>query len=334
MAGYDWIIKTLSPENLRRRPVYVYGSYLGASLASSLALTESHTHQPMAVRGLVAFNGIYNWSRMLPGHPANKIAEGDDDAASGPETMARGDQDVAPLTDLVPSLFRHPSNLFDPFASPVLFFHTAGMLVPSGFGAPASYRDLAGGADPHDLPYVYSDPEDPPPPSPYDESDGYTGTEDTNTDSDAEFLVLGKWPPPQRKGYFAFPSRTSSLRIPETLLLHTTSTSYLPGVTSAATSQRRELSRLKKLKSAENSFEAHALGLANMMRKSINRLELRERMKWEPDLSDWVGEAMRRVGVEDVGPVMYDGEERRIGENALGDKGAEIALRWLQERIG
>ncbi|KUI70033.1 hypothetical protein VM1G_05293 [Cytospora mali] len=335
MAGYDWIIKTFSPERLRRRPVYVYGSYLGASLASSLALTESHTHQPMAVRGLMAFNGIYNWSRMLPGHPANKIAEDDDDAdASGPKAMARGDQDVAPLADLVPSLFKRPSDLFDPFASPVLFFHTAGMLAPSSFGARASYRGLAGGADPHDLPYVYSDPEDPSPPSPYDESDGYTGTGDTDTDSDAEFLALGKWPPPQRKGYFAFPAPTSSLKIPETLLLHTTSTSYLPGVTSAATSQRRERSRPKKLKSAENSFEAHALGLAKMMRKSINRLELREMMKWEPDLTGWVGEAMRRVGVEDVGPAICDGEKRRAGESGLSDKGEEAALRWLEERIG
>lgn len=328
MFGYEWLVRELSPPELRRRAVYVYGSYLGASLASSLALTESHTHQPMAVRGLMAFNGIYNWSRMLPGHPTNKVAlDGAADSSGADATDgAPRDQDVAPLKALAPTLFRHPSNLFDPFASPVLFFHTAGMLVPTGFDRPRSYRDL-GGADPSDLPYVYSDPEDPPPPTPYDEGEPAGGA--AGAGGDPDLTAFSKWPPPPRKGYFTFPPRTSSLKIPDTLLLHTPSAASPPD----AAGKKLGLARLRRLKNAENSFEAHALGLANLMRKSINREELRERMKWDTDVRDWEGEAVRRVGVEDVGDVMRDAAGR-IGESGLGDQGEDIAMRWLGERVG
>ncbi|ROW01249.1 hypothetical protein VMCG_05890 [Cytospora schulzeri] len=353
--GYEWLIKNLSPPGLKRRAIYVYGSYLGASLASSLALTESHTHEPMAVRGLMAFNGIYNWSRMLPGHPTNKIIL--DDAVAAAEAAAEkadpiepeatgdpsggvvalNDQDVAPLKGLVPTLFRHPFNLFDPFASPVLFFHTAGMPVPPKFDPPKSYRDLGGAADPDDdLPYVYSDPEDTPPPTFYDdEEDGVGGGRESTTgiaDKDLDFTAFSKWPPPPpRKGYFAFPPLTSSLKIPETLLMHTTSTAT--PLLDAATGKKVPLARLRKLKSAENSFEAHALSLGNLMRKSINRMELRERLNWDPDIHGLREEAVRRVEVEDVGEVMRD-EAGQIGESGLSDEGEEIALRWLQDRVG
>lgn len=342
MFGYEWVVRTLSPPKLRRRTVYVYGSYLGASLAPSLALTESHTHQPMAIRGLMAFNGIYNWSRMLPGHPTNRIilddaaaAESSSSSSASPSdaddiNKAPSDQDVAPLRDLTPALFRTPSNVFDPFASPVLFFHTAGMLVPKTFGRPRSYRDLGGGADdPSDLPYVYSDPEDPPPPAPYDEGE----TADADADDDPDFTPFSKWPPPPRKGYFAYPPRNSSLKVPETLLLHTPSTTSLAGAANPATGKKPGLARLRKLKNAENSFEAHAVGLAGLMRKSINRMELRERMKWDTDFSDWEGEAARRVGVADVGDLVRDGAGR-IGESGLGEQGEDIAMRWLAERVG
>ncbi|ROW03465.1 hypothetical protein VSDG_01510 [Cytospora chrysosperma] len=349
--GYEWLVKNLSPEGLKRRTVYAYGSYLGASLASSLALTESHTHKPMAVRGLLAFNGIYNWSRMLPGHPNNLLALKDAveaaeaaaeagegaPAASPPEevaTAAAGDQDVAPLKELAPALFRSPSNLFDPFASPVLFFHTAGMLVPPGFGTPRSYRDLGAGAggDPADLPYVYSDPEDPAPPTPYEEGDLDAGPDaDPELDLDLDPSAFRKWPPPPRKGYFAFPPRMSSLRIPETLLMHSTPT--VPATAARLVGKRPGPGRPRKRKVAGNTFEAHARGLADMMRKSINRLELSERMNWDPDIHAWQGEAARRVSVEDVGEVVRDGQGR-VGESGLSDRGEDIALRWLEERLG
>lgn len=337
MFGYEWLIKNLSRKpSLKRRAVYVYGSYLGASLATSLALTESHTHEPMAVRGLLAFNGIYNWSRMLPGHPTNqKILEdadalhpsSGDDAGPGDEH----DRDVAPMRELTPTLFRNPSDLFDPFASPVLFFHTAGMLVPSSFTGPASYRYP--GEDVDDYAYVYSDPEDPPPPTPYEagEEDEAEQDEDGAGDTDSSTLRSARANGPfaqPRKGYFAFPPRTSSLKIPETLLLHSTSTASPPP---EGQGRRRALARQERQRKAENSFEAHALGLAHLMRKSVNRMELREKMMWDMDTGGLAGEAGRRVGVADIGMVMRDGAGR-IGECGLGDKGEEIALRWLEDR--
>src|SRR6478735_1991499 len=69
--AYQWLVENLSPEGLKRRDIYVYGSHLGASLATSLALTESQPHKPFAVRGLVSYNGIYNWTMFFPDHPVN-----------------------------------------------------------------------------------------------------------------------------------------------------------------------------------------------------------------------------------------------------------------------
>ncbi|KAL1867870.1 hypothetical protein Daus18300_006145 [Diaporthe australafricana] len=336
LFAYEFLIEHLSPppndttgSRLTRRPVYVYGSYLGASLASSLALTESHTHQPMAIRGLLAFNGIFNWTTLLPDHPNNKLLLDDvidTDSPSG------NDKDVGFMKELMPSHFHQPANLFDPFASPVLFFHTAGMLVPTSFTERLlpymSHGSDSSAQDPFDQAYVYSDPEDPPPPPLYEDIEADTETEDTNTDtsSSADSTLAPSLKPP-RKGYVTFPPRLSSLKIPETLLMHTTPP-QVPGQDQGQ--GRRTAAQWRRLQNAENSFAAQALGLAGMMRRSVNMFELRERMRWDVEFGGWAGEAARRVQVEDVGVP----EGLRAGESGLGRQGEEVAARWLGNRIG
>lgn len=349
LFAYDFLIRHLSPPPddttgtvLQRRPVYVYGSYLGASLASSLALTESHTHQPVAIRGLLAFNGIFNWTTLLPDHPNNKLML---DELPEVDSLDGNDKDLHFVKDLLPSHFDQPANLFDPFASPVLLFHTAGMLVPTSFTERSSPNMSQGfveavdqlsarsstssAEDPYDQAYVYSDPEDPPPPTPYDDIEMDTETEETNTDtsSSADTSVAPSTKPP-RRGYVTFPPRASSLKIPDTLLMHTTPPPG-PTVPGSVQGQRRRLALWKRLKAAENSFGTQALGLAGLMRRSVNLYELRERAKWDVEFTGWDTEAMRRVQVHDVGAAEH-------GQDGfgLGQQGEEIAARWLGSRLG
>lgn len=350
LFAYEFLVEHLSPppddttgSRLQRRPVYVYGSYLGASLASSLALTESHTHQPMAIRGLLAFNGIFNWTTLLPDHPNNKLML---DEILDIDSLDENDKDVRCMKHLMPSHFDQPANLFDPFASPVLFFHTAGMLVPTSFTERSSpnlsqgFTDAvdalsgtSGAEDPYDQAYVYSDLEDPPPPTSYEDIETDLGidtvTEDTNTDtsSSADSTTFPS-PKPPRRGYVAFPPRASSLKIPDALLMHTTPPAG-PVVPGSVQGQRRRLGMWKRLKSAENSFGTQALGLAGLMRRSVNLYELRERAKWDVEFSGWDSEALRRVQVQDVGA-----GERTAGGFGLGRQGEEIAARWLGSRLG
>lgn len=356
LFAYDFLIRHLSPPPdeatgtvLQRRPVYVYGSYLGASLASSLALTESHTHQPVAIRGLLAFNGIFNWTTLLPGHPNNKLML---DEMPDMDSVDECDKDVRFAKDLMPSHFDQPANLFDPFASPVLLFHTAGMLVPTSFTERSPAPNMSQGFldavnqlsaqssstpdadDPYDQAYVYSDPEDPPPPSAYEDMETDTEPEDTNTDtgtsspagSSSDSLAPSNLKAP-RRGYVTFPPRASSLKIPETLLIHTTAP---PGPTVPAwvQGQRRRLAMWKRLKAAENNFGTQAIGLAGLMRRSVNLYELRERAKWDIEFTGWETEALRRVQVQDVGA--------GAGANgfSLGQRGDEVAARWLASRLG
>lgn len=357
LAGFDFVTRELAPppdrtnghSKLQRRDVYVYGSFLGAGLAASLALTEAHANEPMAVRGLLALNGVYNWTTFLPDHPLNTTRQrlqqeiGLDLAEF--ERREDTDRDLGMLKALLPCLFQQPGNLFDPFASPVLFFHTAGMMVPPSFterwrpdylsrttssssSSPSSSSSDSGNIDPYD--YVYSDPEDPPPPTPFPEAETTEtiDTEETNTDSDAsaessDDPTTMMMAPAPRRGYLAFPPRASSLKIPETLLLHSTAPP-LPDVPDTVVGQRRRTAVWKKLRNAENSFASQAMGLAGLMRRSVNKLEVKERVRWDEDLEDPEGEAMRRVETRDIG-------EEGSGRSAEAE---EMAKQWLEERLG
>ncbi|KAI1147722.1 hypothetical protein F4825DRAFT_436506 [Nemania diffusa] len=280
LKAYSWIVDNLAPSTYTRRDIYVYGSYLGASLATSLALTEAHPHERMAVRGCVAYNGIYNWTMFLPDHPINKLPQSVSRNFLEDLLILPGDTTFLEMKQMTSEYFNKPDDLFDPFASSCLLFQTPGLLVPPSFdesaiGPPSPLADLAW------LP------------------------EETLERVVGEELAPLKHP---RKSPLVFPPRKSTLKIPEMLLLHDTPPRLPP-------SFLRRRQRRKK-QSFGNSFRTQAEELAGLMRRSINKVELKERMKWDEDVEQWDGEADRRIQVHDVG-----------------FKGDNITSTWLKDRM-
>ncbi|KAF6821473.1 hypothetical protein CPLU01_12455 [Colletotrichum plurivorum] len=287
LAGYHWVAANLRPEANARRDLYVYSSHAGASLAASLALTESHCHERVAVRGLVAWNGIFDWSMFLPDHRVNRPASTKSrKLPPGPEEGTA----LRMLQDQVGDLFSRPADLLDPFASAVLFFRTPGMLAPSTFTQALalttlidSMSSLTPGGRPVDL-----------------------------------LSSLAATTAPRRSA-LNFPPRKSTLKLPATLLLHDAPPARTRRRTKTTTTWRSRTG-------GGHTFEAQALELAGLMRRSLEKLEFKQRAEWDEDL-DADEEGRRRVGVRCVeGDGDGDGLE-------LGARGEEVAGAWLEERI-
>ncbi|KAJ8124682.1 hypothetical protein O1611_g8959 [Lasiodiplodia mahajangana] len=258
LKAYSWIVKNLSPSTYTRRDVYVYGSYLGASLATSLALTETHPHERTAVRGCVAYNGIYNWTMFLPDHPINKLPKLAPRNFLEDILASPGDSDFRDMKQMTSELFNKPDDLFDPFASSCLLFQTPGLLVPPSFHESAI-----------------------PPPSSLTD---LTSIPEEVAEGAIDTLMPLKHP---RRSPLVFPPRKSTLKIPEMLLLHDTPPPLPPSLL-----RRRQR---RKKHSFGNSFKTQAEELAGLMRRSINKIELKERMNWDENMDEWNGEADRRV---------------------------------------
>lgn len=283
--AFSWLADNLAPEGNGRRDMYVYGSHLGASLATSLALTESHTHARFGVRGVVAYNGIYNWTMFLPDHRINRPRTKALSAIPPPSPVEGSHLDR--LQGQMPRLFGKPANLFDPFASPSLFFHSPGLAVPNSFT----------------MSMINS----------------------TMIDALATRKTLEVTPTP-RKSHSVFPPRKSTLKIPETLLLHD---SPVPVPAKASTTSTKASKTRRRAAAAPrgNTFEAQAQELVQLMRRSIEKIELKERSKWDDDVNPEAAEeeGLRRVQAVDVGD--------EVGSLELGEAGQETALAWLRDRI-
>jgi hypothetical protein len=286
LQAYSWIVENLVPPAQTRRDVYVYGSYLGASLAASMALTESHPHQRMAVRGCVAFNGIYNWTMFLPDHQINKQSKSK--AANVLEEILGlpTDPSFGELKQRISSLFGNPGHLFDPFASACLFFQTAGLLVPQEFDSSADpVISMLGSA--------------------------VAASEEAQEAIKALLRTMAAKPP--RKSPLAFPPRKSTLKLPETLLLHTS----MPSLPMTFRKRPRKTA-------ATNHFRTQAQELASLIRRSLEKLELKDRSKWDHDLDEY-SEIDRRVQVYEVGK---DDQSFQIP-----NYGEVVAGQWLEDRM-
>lgn len=303
LFGYSWILKNLAPRGGEKRDIYVYGSYLGASLAASLALTESHQDQPMAVRGLLTYNGIYNWTMFLPDHPVHQrksLADALDDASYAEGSFFHY------LRDKLPVLFPSPSGLFDPFASPSLFFRDPGLWVPEDFTSSITSDRMTQAID---------------------ALSSMSSRSESGADADADSASSScstAWnlkPPP--KSHLKFPPWRSDLKIPEALLLYESPPPrrYVPG-----TRKRKQAPKTAKKRKILNDFEGQATELSSLMRRSVEKYELRDRGKEDEDGQGVEVEAERRVRTWDVGTVEGDG--------TLGEAGQAVADAWLRERIG
>jgi hypothetical protein len=114
------------------RPLLIYGTYLGGTLATSLALTESRTTKLSTnIHGLIVLNGIFDWTSVATTKPPSSL---DSLATNSLDRIASN----APLTlrhlhALKQNLFATPSGCFDSFASPTLFFRSPGTSIPTLF---------------------------------------------------------------------------------------------------------------------------------------------------------------------------------------------------------
>ncbi|KAL4729116.1 hypothetical protein ACLX1H_003524 [Fusarium chlamydosporum] len=263
--AYKWLVENLAPEGLKRRDIYVYGSHLGATLATSLALTESQPHKPFAVRGLVSYNGIYNWTMFFPDHPVNRPGK----YARNSKAYYRPLEGtyMHHLQQNLPTFFQSTSDLFDVFASPCLFFHNPGVKIPSS----------------------------------YHMSEEESAAIEALTNPNAEVDSPMKTP---RRSRLVFPPRTSTLKIPETLLLY----DLLPALNMPGKPGFR--------RQWGNSLEMQAKELAQMMQDSIEKIELKERGLWDDEIASWENEQNRRIKVR------LAGEESSTME--MGEKGEQL----------
>ena len=269
--AFEWVTQALAPDKVARRDIYVYGSHLGASLAASLGLTESHPHAKFSVRGVVAYNGIYNWTMFLPDHRINRPSTRAKGVVTPPQPVEGSHLHI--LQNQLRDLFEKPGSLFDPFASACLLFHGPGLLIPKSFtmsSADAANVDALASGQPS---------------------------------------LLGAFKPP-RRSHMVFPPRKSTLKIPPTLLLHDTPNLVSP------------IKRLRSVRKG-NSFGTQAGELGELMRRSVDKIELKMRSRWDEDMEGWEGEAERRVRVVDVG------EETE--ELALNEVGQAAVESWLDE---
>lgn len=158
LRGYDWILEHLVPGRAFHRPgrnsrhtapIAVCGELIGGGLATMLALTECRLTGPYVVAAAVN-EPIVDW--IFPQEDELDDLEDaiDFDGGSGVKPVSQSPQrnsrkiipsfhafgsngvlDAESLLQARLSYFHKPDDYFDPFASSVLFFRTAGIGVPS-----------------------------------------------------------------------------------------------------------------------------------------------------------------------------------------------------------
>ncbi|KAK7426596.1 hypothetical protein QQZ08_006926 [Neonectria magnoliae] len=274
LFAYSWLVKNFEQEAPRRRDIYVYGSHLGGSLATSLSLTETFPHMRFAVRGVISYNGVYNWTMFLPDHPINQPPKRVKNPRPRP-TLLEGTH-LHHLQEMLPQFFKSPADLFDPFVSPALFFHNPGLLAPSSYSI--------------------------------------SGEEAAAIEALVNPDSMLEQPKVPRKSHLIYPSRASTGKIPESLFLYDS-----PTVAPSGNGGKRKMAA-----SRGNTMERQALELVELMRRSLEKVELKERSKWDDDISG--DEPNRRVQVMEVG------DERESLE--LNEGSEEVIKNWLVDRIG
>jgi acetyl esterase/lipase len=132
VTGYDWVLENLLAKRAISRPgrsdlvgrIAVVGELLGGSLATSLALTECRIGEPGIVAAAVS-SPIVDWIAFDNEDIHDHHVDGSLNQSQQAELTPRA------LLDHRRTIFRRPDAYFDPFASPVLFFRSAGADVPA-----------------------------------------------------------------------------------------------------------------------------------------------------------------------------------------------------------
>ncbi|KAG9235786.1 hypothetical protein BJ875DRAFT_494718 [Amylocarpus encephaloides] len=284
--------------SLIQRPLIIYGSYLGATLATSLALTESllSKHLPYYIAGLIAADGIYDWTHISASPPPPPL-----DTPSNIPQPTNTLWDISQLYNIRTHLFTSPASTFDAFASPILFFRTAGLHVPPTW--PTTTKDVEKVQEAGEV--LFGDEE------------GLIGS---NLDGPLQpEIIPGKTITtmdlaPPRKSHLKFQSKDSGIKIPKSLFL------ISPSLSSQSTTQSttpKKKARGKKSQDLRLEDVINPAGQANelaeAMRRSVALHELKDRKTWDYDLDPYA-EADKRVEVLENGSVNGGNERERIQE--------------------
>ncbi|KAH6714096.1 hypothetical protein BKA61DRAFT_55880 [Leptodontidium sp. MPI-SDFR-AT-0119] len=133
-----------------QRPLLLYGSFLGGTLATSLALTENFTSRslPTKIVGLITKNAVFNWTDIVTSpsplaSPPSSSSPSQSSSSHQDVNSRDSNWDIQTLHSLKKNLFTTPASAFDSFASPTLFFRTSGLAIPQSWPTADEDQDEA-----------------------------------------------------------------------------------------------------------------------------------------------------------------------------------------------
>ncbi|TGO22622.1 hypothetical protein BPAE_0161g00280 [Botrytis paeoniae] len=339
LQTYSWLLKSYLPSLLPepkpldstyfynnpkpiQRPLLIYGSYLGGTLATSLALTESFTSSflPTKIHSLIVHDGIFDWTPISTTPDPSIFHSESADSSQNLSYNRLSTLDLyesSPWTTLTlhalkTRLFSSPSQTFDPFASPILFFRTSGISVPQRWPISPPASPPPSSISPTEISSSEStdsiEADDfspyPGPQFPYpDLSNEYANEEEEKEEEPHEA------PFESRKSNLIFPPAKSSLRIPRSLFTY----SSFPFAGEKAYDISQDEGKIEEKDEGEkenNIFKQQAQELTKLMRRSVVMHELKERVQWDEDC-DADETAKERVTEMEVGDAGWDGAVER-----------------------
>lgn len=242
-----------------------------------------------SIEGVIIRNGIFDWTNIATSRPATKAI---DDLAL---TAERGVYDTDTLHALKTQLFTSPASAFDPFASPLLFFRSAGLSAPSYFPGHTPSPSPSPTHDPALLDGLSLSKE---------ELDSLRANYSKSTpspsqsDDDEEIVV-------SRRSALRFPPKDSGLRIPRTLFL-TTSASE-----SGVKAKRKRKGQAKAEEKLGEEMHRQAEEMVKVMRRSLVTYEFKEGAVWNGDPH---AASEERVQLHELGLEDSDQEEVEVVE--------------------
>lgn len=272
LAAFDWMTSHLCPPSSGspHRPIGVYGRSIGGTLATSLALTESRPGRRTRIRALAVHDAVFDWTHIATSAPP--------DATTAHDSISQA------LFAARAQLFTSPAACFDAYASPILFFRTSGLHVPSVF--------------PSESPEI-TEP-----------------TSSSSSSSSSPVIEHIDLAPPSRRSNLVFPAKGSGLRLPHTRIAVTQPPPEAPSPPRPQTSPRSSSNSSSRRKSSRNAdpqqqqqedlLAAQAHEIAKLMQRSIALHELKERLRVDGEAEGDAGLVERRVSLVPLAPRQDD----------------------------
>ncbi|KAK0121194.1 hypothetical protein ONS96_011373 [Cadophora gregata f. sp. sojae] len=319
-----------------QRPILMYGSFLGGTLATSLALTENFTSRtlPTKIIGLITKNAVFDWTDIATSPPpptvANQDSSSENELGSTAGPLQRSPMtpenawDASTLHKLKTHLFPSPAAAFDSFASPTLFFRTSGLAVPQKWVTDEDSSDQSTANSPSLSPsetedqwpseegdLTSSNSEAASPLTPGEEPTSPTHKQTETTEADLAKRISQLFiEPPSRPAHLKFPPSSTTLKIPFSLFLHTATS--LPSSSSTTSSLSSSTSPKTKSKS-----------------KSRSKLKAQRRSNEGPDGEDTTttpgGQANHMATLFRRSVFIHEFSDRRIWDEELDPEAASQA---------